>query len=118
MNSSSLALLRFISTRDTLSLRSICMVFNGDPEKLHAPLNDLLKQGAIEILPYYAAEHGNVLSLNAPFRITYLGKTLLEQESRSDKHSKLHEFRAWATLAISVFTLLIAAVTLLLQVTG
>ena len=117
MNSFSLALLRYISTRKQLSLHDICVIFDGNPEKLFPPLNDLFEQKAIEILPYYANEHGNKLTLNAPFHITYLGQTILEQESHSNRHSKLHEFRAWATLAISVLTLLMTFITLLLQVT-
>ena len=115
MNSFSLKLLQFISTQKTLSLHDLCVIFDGNPETLFPPLNDLLKHGALEILPYYANEHGNELTLHAPFQITYLGKTLLEQENLTQKHYKYNEFRAWSTLAIALIALVCSILSLVLQ---
>ena len=118
MNSLSLKLLCILFKRGTLSLHDLGIILETNSIELSDAMSDLLKQGAVEIVPSYASLHGNTLTLKAPLQITYLGKTLLEQEYRSNKHSKLHEFRAWATLAISALTLLVAAITLFLQITG
>ena len=115
MNSLSLNLLQLISKRKELSLHDLCVILNADPVKLSAPLNDLLKHGAIEILPYYASEYGNELTLRAPFQITYLGKTLLEQENLTQKHYKYDEFRARSTLAIALIALVCSILSLVLQ---
>lgn len=105
MNSNSLKLLRFIATRNELSMRDIGVIFNTDPEFIFEPLTDLLNRGAIEILPRYVSEHGKQLTFNTPFQITYTGKTIIEEELTAQKRYNYVEIRAWITLTIAVIAL-------------
>ena len=105
MNSTSLKLLRFIATRNELSMRDIGVIFNADPAIMFEPLTDLLNRGAIEILPYYVSEHGNQLTFSAPFQITYTGKTIIEEELTAQKRYNYVEIRAWITLVIAIIAL-------------
>lgn len=102
MTNESLKLLQLYMKRDTISLKGLGAIYNNDPEYWCHPIAYLRDQGYIEILPSYVLLNGNAFTLDAPFRITYKGKTALESELKSRKHFNFNEFRAWFTLAIAL----------------
>lgn len=102
MTKESLKLLKLYSKRDTVSLNDLGAIYNNDPEDWCHPIAYLRDKGFLEILPSYISIKGNKFTLDAPFRLTYKGKTALEDEIRSRRYINFNEFRAWFTLAIAL----------------
>lgn len=102
MTDEALKLLTLYSQRVTISLIELGAIYNKDPINFTSPIAYLRKEGYLEILPSHVSLHGDNFTLDAPFRITYKGRTALEAELKSRRHLNFSEFRAWITLAIAI----------------
>lgn len=102
MTNEALKLLKLYSTRNTISLKELGVIYNNDPYDWSHPIAYLKDTGYLEILPSYIEMNGDAFHVDAPLRITYAGKTALDTEIKSRRHLNFNEIRAWITLAIAL----------------
>ena len=111
----SITLLKLFSERTTLSLKDLGAIYNVNPENFCESIAYLRRCNYLEILPSYVMLHNNDFTLDAPFRITYEGKSVLEENLKAGRQNKFNEFRAWMTLGIAILAFILSIFSLYLQ---
>ena len=106
MDSLSKKILEEYVVRHSMDLSQLSAVLRTDWDQLSDPVSYLRKKGFLQIeanhLILQDMKQDDLISLDTPLEISYLGRVALEEEKKLSVKEFWSEFRAWVTLVIAV----------------